>query len=35
MQNEKGHGVFHATESQVPQKLQEKGPSKLEHELLD
>jgi hypothetical protein len=35
MQNEKGHGVFHATESQVPQKLEEKAPLKLEHKFLD
>ncbi len=35
MQNDKGQGVSHATDSQVPQKVQEKVPSKLEHELPD
>jgi len=35
MQNEKGQGISHATDSQVPQKIQEKAPSKLEHELPD
>ncbi|GAB7355454.1 hypothetical protein MBLNU459_g5958t1 [Dothideomycetes sp. NU459] len=33
--NKNGQGVSHATESQVPQKIQEKAPSKLEHELPD
>ena len=36
MQNDKGQGVSHATgESSVPGKVQEKVPSKLEHELPD
>ena len=35
MENDKGQGVSHATDSQVPQKVQEKVPSKLEHELPD
>ena len=35
MQNEKGQGVSHATDSQVPQKVQEKVPAGLEHELPD
>ncbi|TID13184.1 hypothetical protein E6O75_ATG10257 [Venturia nashicola] len=35
MQNEKGQGVSHATSYSVPQKIQEKAPSKLEHELPD
>ena len=35
MQNDKGQGVSHATDSSVPQKIQEQAPSKLEHELPD
>jgi hypothetical protein len=35
MQNDKGQGVSHATDSQFPQKIREKAPSKLEHELPD
>ncbi|KAI4854552.1 hypothetical protein E4T44_00097 [Aureobasidium sp. EXF-8845] len=35
MQNERGQGVSHATDSQVPGKIQEKAPAKLEHELPD
>ena len=35
MQNDRGQGVSHATDSSVPQKIQEKAPSKLEHELPD
>ena len=35
MENEKGQGVSHASDSQVPQKLQEKVPAELEHELPD
>ena len=35
MQNDKGQGVSHASDSQVPQKVQEKAPSQLEHELPD
>ncbi|THW19246.1 hypothetical protein D6D02_05069 [Aureobasidium pullulans] len=35
MQNERGQGVSHATESSVPGKIQEKAPAKLEHELPD
>ena len=35
MQNDKGQGVSHATDSKVPAKIQEQAPSKLEHELPD
>ncbi|KAF4556401.1 Hypothetical protein D9617_1g082780 [Elsinoe fawcettii] len=35
MQNEKGQGVSHAKDSQVPGKIQEKAPAGLEHELPD
>ncbi|EMC98016.1 hypothetical protein BAUCODRAFT_47566, partial [Baudoinia panamericana UAMH 10762] len=33
--NEHGQGVSHAKDSQVPQKVQEKVPSGLEHQLPD
>ena len=35
MENSKGQGVSHASESSVPGKIQEKAPAKLEHELPD
>jgi hypothetical protein len=35
MENNKGQGVSHAIDSQVPRKIQEKAPSKLEHEQPD
>lgn len=35
MQNDKGQGVSHATDSQVPGKVQEKVPKGLEDQLPD
>ena len=35
MQNDKGQGVSHAGDSAVPQKIQEKAPSSVEHQLPD
>jgi hypothetical protein len=35
MENDKGQGVSHAKDSQVPESIQKKAPSKLEHELPD
>ncbi|GAM89548.1 hypothetical protein ANO11243_075870 [Dothideomycetidae sp. 11243] len=35
MQNDKGQGVSHANDSALPQKVQEKAPGKLEHEIPD
>jgi cation transport regulator ChaB len=35
MQNDKGQGVSHATDSSVPQKAQEKVPAGVEHQLPD
>lgn len=35
MENDKGQGVSHAKDSSVPESIQKKAPSKLEHELPD
>ncbi|OSS44637.1 hypothetical protein B5807_10457 [Epicoccum nigrum] len=35
MQNDKGQGVSHATDSKLPQKAQEKVPSSIEHQVPD
>ncbi|KAF3046267.1 hypothetical protein E8E11_000430 [Didymella keratinophila] len=35
MQNDKGQGVSHANDSALPQKVQEKVPASIEHQVPD
>ncbi|KAJ4984533.1 hypothetical protein SVAN01_09934 [Stagonosporopsis vannaccii] len=35
MQNERGQGISHANDSQLPKKVQEKASSSIEHQIPD